>query len=219
MSAPVSNPPPQSPAWPRTAQLAAAFILGAAAIVVAGRILPVFDRPRPTERERIIVVAVDLNSASKSDILQLPGVGDKMADRILAGRDSTDGFATAEDLRKVKGIGNARYQALKPHLTAEPNEQFMKSPGDSPQSSMPARKESKKSLPPGIKIDVNHATSEELQKLEGIGPVMAAKIIEERSKALFKSPDELRRVKGIGPKTMDKIRPFVIATAEESPSR
>jgi competence protein ComEA len=214
MSAPVSNPPPQATAWPRPAQWAAAFILGAAAIVVAGRILPIFDRARPTERERIIVVAVDLNSAGKSDILQLPGVGEKMADRIIAGRDSANGFDTPESLRGVKGIGKARYEALKPHLTAEPNEQFVKSPGDAP-ATMPARRESKKSLPPGLKIDVNHATSEELQKLEGIGPVMAAKIIEERNKGPFRSPDELRRVKGIGPKTLEKIRPFVIAATEE----
>src|SRR5262245_50735353 len=204
-----NSQPPQTTAWPRAAQWAAAFILGAAAIVVAGRILPIFDRARPTERERIIVVAIDLNSASKSDILQLPGVGEKMADRIIAGRDSAGGLATPESLRGVQGIGKTRYETLTPNLTAESNEQFIKSQNESNQSSMPARKESKKGLPPGIKIDVNHATSEELQKLEGIGPVMAAKIIEERNKGLFRSPDDLRRVKGIGPKTMEKLRPFV----------
>jgi competence protein ComEA len=208
MSAPVSNPPPQSSAWPRAAQWAAAFVLGAAAVVVFGRILPFFDRARPTERERIIVVAVDLNSASKSDILQLPGVGEKMADRILASRDAGNG------LRGVKGVGNSRYEALKPHLTSGQNEQFIKSPGDAAAPAMSSRRESKKGLPPGVKIDVNHATSEELQKLEGIGPVMAAKIIEERNKGPFRSPDDLRRVKGIGPKTMEKIRPFLAATAE-----
>jgi competence protein ComEA len=215
VSAPNSTSSPQSPAWPRAAQWAGAFILGAAAIIVAGRILPIFGHSRPTERERIIVVAVDLNSASKSDILQLPGVGEKMADRILASRDSSNGFATPENLRGVKGIGKTRYETLKPHLTVEPNEQFVKSPGDAPQPTMSSRRESKKDLQPGTKIDVNRATVEELQKLEGIGPVMAAKIIEERAKGPFRSPDELRRVKGIGPKTMDKIRPFVTVTGEQ----
>jgi competence protein ComEA len=58
-------------------------------------------------------------------------------------------------------------------------------------------------------IDVNRATAEELQKLPGIGPRMAQRILDERAKGPFKSVEELRRVSGIGPKTLDKLRPFV----------
>jgi DNA uptake protein ComE-like DNA-binding protein len=38
---------------------------------------------------------------------------------------------------------------------------------------------------------------------------MAARIISEREKAPFRSAEELRRVPGIGPKTLEKLRPFV----------
>ena len=58
-------------------------------------------------------------------------------------------------------------------------------------------------------IDVNHASAEELQKLPGIRPKMAQRIIDERAKAPFKSVDDLRRVSGIGPKTLEKLRAFV----------
>ncbi len=184
---------------------------GAAAILLANRVLPIFDHPRPTERERIVVVAIDLNSASKSDILQLPGVGEKMADRILAAREETDGDVSVQTLRNVKGIGVKRYAALKPHFSDAGDEKYLKSPGKSVPASKATTKSArrKKEIPPGTKIDINRATVEELQMLEGIGPVTAAKIVEERKKGRFDKPDDLRRVNGIGPKKMEKIRPFV----------
>ncbi len=53
-------------------------------------------------------------------------------------------------------------------------------------------------------LDPNTATVAELMKLQGIGPVLAGRIVEARP---FKSADELRRVQGIGPKIYAKIRP------------
>jgi competence ComEA-like helix-hairpin-helix protein len=56
----------------------------------------------------------------------------------------------------------------------------------------------------GAKLDVNAATESELDHLPEIGPKRAAQIIAARP---FKSADDLRRVKGIGAKTYEKIRP------------
>ncbi|MBT1170271.1 helix-hairpin-helix domain-containing protein [Bifidobacterium sp. SO4] len=57
------------------------------------------------------------------------------------------------------------------------------------------------------RIDLNAATSEQLQTINGIGPVTAERIIEHR-KAIgrFVSVDQLLDVKGIGSKTLEKIR-------------
>ena len=49
---------------------------------------------------------------------------------------------------------------------------------------------------------------ESFEKLPGIGPKMAQRIIDERSKKPFASVEELRRVSGIGPKTLEKLRPL-----------
>jgi DNA uptake protein ComE-like DNA-binding protein len=38
---------------------------------------------------------------------------------------------------------------------------------------------------------------------------MSQRIIDERNKAPFKSVDELRRVQGIGPKTLERLRPHI----------
>ena len=59
---------------------------------------------------------------------------------------------------------------------------------------------------PSSPIDVNTATAEELEKIKGIGPVMAERIIAGRP---YQTLDDLRRVKGIGRKTLEKIRPYL----------
>jgi competence ComEA-like helix-hairpin-helix protein len=52
-------------------------------------------------------------------------------------------------------------------------------------------------------IDINSASLEELQKIYGVGPVIAKRIIEARP---FSSLDDLIKVKGIGEKTLQKIK-------------
>ncbi|MDD5887169.1 MAG: ComEA family DNA-binding protein [Oscillospiraceae bacterium] len=57
------------------------------------------------------------------------------------------------------------------------------------------------------RININTADAEELQQLPGIGEVKARRILEDRREnGRFSSPDDLTRVKGIGEKTLEKIR-------------
>ena len=59
-------------------------------------------------------------------------------------------------------------------------------------------------------VNLNLATSEQLQTIPGIGPAKAAAILEYREqKGEFKKVDELTNVSGIGPKTLEKIRSHV----------
>ena len=60
------------------------------------------------------------------------------------------------------------------------------------------------------RLDPNIATSEQLQTLPGIGPVLAARIIDYRETvAKFVVLEDLLAVKGIGEKTLAKIRPYL----------
>lgn len=62
------------------------------------------------------------------------------------------------------------------------------------------------------RLDINRATWVEWALLEGIGEKIAKTIVADReARGPFKSIDDLQRVKGIGPKTMDRIRPWLIA--------
>ncbi len=57
------------------------------------------------------------------------------------------------------------------------------------------------------KININLATTKQLEKLKGVGPATAAKIIEYReSKGAFNKLEDLMKVSGIGPKTFDKLK-------------
>ncbi len=55
-------------------------------------------------------------------------------------------------------------------------------------------------------IDINKASETELQSINGIGPVLAGRIIAGRP---YKNVEELLNVSGIGPKTLEKIRPYI----------
>jgi len=59
---------------------------------------------------------------------------------------------------------------------------------------------------PDGKVNLNTASSAELATLPGIGPSKAQAILEHRAKEPFSSPDDLRKVKGIGDKLYDSIR-------------
>ena len=56
-------------------------------------------------------------------------------------------------------------------------------------------------------ININKANSAQLQTLNGIGPTKAQEILKYRkAHGGFKSVDELVNVKGIGPKTVQKLK-------------
>ncbi|MBM4443843.1 MAG: ComEA family DNA-binding protein [Chloroflexi bacterium] len=59
----------------------------------------------------------------------------------------------------------------------------------------------------GKRVNVNTATMEELETLNGIGPVKAQAIVDYRNEhVLFRTVDELLNVPGIGPQTLEEIR-------------
>ena len=63
------------------------------------------------------------------------------------------------------------------------------------------------------RIDLNSASSEELESLKGIGPKLAQEIIRFRREHPFDTPDDLVLVRGIGPKKLEDIRPFVVVVS------
>ena len=63
-----------------------------------------------------------------------------------------------------------------------------------------------KSLPEGM-VNINTADEKELDKLPGVGPAMAKRIVEYRTEnGAFQSPEEIKRVKGIGDAKYEKMK-------------
>jgi competence protein ComEA len=172
-------------------------------------------RPTTLEPDAVLTYRVDLNRADRAQLLQLPGVGENLAQRIEDYRAEHNGFRRIEELRQVGGIGPALLERLRPVVCVEPYE-GEEDAGSAPATfTQPVRKEAK--VAGGGKkvgllagpIDVNRAGAEELRRLPGIGAKMSERIIETRNKQPFRSVDELRRVPGIGPKRLEQLRPLV----------
>jgi competence ComEA-like helix-hairpin-helix protein len=66
--------------------------------------------------------------------------------------------------------------------------------------------------PPGtLKVNINKASMDELISLPYIGEVKARAIIAYRDEhGPFKTPEDLLNVKGIGPKTLERIKDFIV---------
>jgi competence ComEA-like helix-hairpin-helix protein len=167
---------------------------------------------RPTELHRDPTHRIDLNRATRAELMQVPGVGPQLAERIVAERDSRGRFARVEDLAGVHGIGDATLNKIRPWVTVEPGAEQV---APLPEPDRLARKPSstqhtvKKPGTPAGPIDLNTASVEELRTLPGVGPVLAARIVAEREKKPFAKVEDLRRVSGIGPKKLEAIRPLV----------
>jgi competence protein ComEA len=70
---------------------------------------------------------------------------------------------------------------------------------------------------PGAALDLNRANKAELRLIPGIGDALAQRIVDHRARnGSFRTVDELRKVAGIGPKTLDRLRHCLFVTQEES---
>ncbi|MFG0257207.1 MAG: ComEA family DNA-binding protein [Phycisphaerales bacterium JB043] len=64
-----------------------------------------------------------------------------------------------------------------------------------------------------MRVDLNTASADELQLLPRIGPALSVRIVESRrDDGPFESIDDLTRVRGIGPATLQRVRPHATLT-------
>jgi competence ComEA-like helix-hairpin-helix protein len=63
-------------------------------------------------KEKIELGRIDINTATEKELKMIPGVGPVMASRIIAARP----FRSADDLKKVNGIGDTKYAKIRPYF-------------------------------------------------------------------------------------------------------
>ena len=56
---------------------------------------------------------VDLNTATKTQLMTLPGIGETKADSIIAYREKNGGFSSIEDIKKIEGIKEGVFSKIK----------------------------------------------------------------------------------------------------------
>lgn len=195
--------------------------------------LPHSDAPVPEHQALASSVAedaplrIDVRTAPERELVLLPGIGEKRARDIIAYREEF-GLSSPRDLLNVKGIGPKTLANMLPLLVpfgAEADSLLLTGfsatePTDALLNSLIAAEEGKapsaprEISPPDIPkteltaiVNLNSAGIEELCTLPGIGEVKARAIIDFREQnGPFKTIEDITQVKGIGAKTLEKIR-------------
>ena len=62
---------------------------------------------------------VNINHAAVQELMELPGIGESKAERIIAYRQAHGDFTSCEEVMNVNGIGEAMYENIKDHITVE----------------------------------------------------------------------------------------------------
>lgn len=146
------------------------------------------DRKEEAEKPLGEGETIDVNTASAAQLDRVPGVGPVTASAIVHHRETVSRFSSMAQLEAVPGIGPTSVRRLAPYLRL--------GAGDEPVS----RKASER-------INVNLAQVDDLQQITGIGPVLASRIVEVRSRlGRFATPEDLLLVPGIGPVILAKLR-------------
>jgi competence ComEA-like helix-hairpin-helix protein len=166
---------------------------------------------RPGER-------LDADAASAAELARLPRVGLALAKAIVANRDTHGSFGSVAALDRVPGIGAGLLRTLAPHLSFSGPTKPATKTGQSAVAGTPLAstdlgertRESK--APAGPPLNVNHATAVELERLPGIGPALARRIVADReAQGPFATTAALDRVPGIGPALMARLGGLISA--------
>ena len=68
--------------------------------------------PSPSKNERLFSAKFDINTVTEKELRLIPGIGPVMARRIMDARP----FRSADDLKKVNGIGDKKYDQIRPYF-------------------------------------------------------------------------------------------------------
>jgi len=77
--------------------------------------IPPGDRGEPSKshpKEKTPLGKIDVNTATEKELTTVPGIGHVMAARIIAARP----FRSADDLKRVSGIGDKKYAKIRPYF-------------------------------------------------------------------------------------------------------
>ncbi|MEA2066663.1 MAG: ComEA family DNA-binding protein [Thermotogota bacterium] len=145
------------------------------------------------------VYPIDINSASVDTLVLLPGIGPTKANAIVEYREENDFFSDIQELTNVKGIGEATLNNIREFVVCYIDNTEIKS-------------KIKNEL-----IDINMATTDQLQTLPGIGPEKSQAIIDYRQNSgPFIHIDDLTKVKGIGDATLNNIKDLIYVEETET---
>lgn len=136
--------------------------------------------PAPPAAPKVI----DINTADSTDFIALPGIGSKLAARIINFRDKLGGFASVQQVAETYGVPDSTFQKIKPRLQLKTA---------------------------SVKtIDINSADANQLKAHPYIKWNVANAIVNYRKQhGNYKTVDELKRIDIIDETLFNKISPYL----------
>jgi competence protein ComEA len=128
---------------------------------------------------------VEINGATQEQLIEIDGVGEKLASRIIKYRDLLGGFIRKEQLRKVYGMDSLNYAKIQNQISVD--------------------------LTLVKRVDVNKASMEELSKLKSVGIKRAKAIVAYRQEhGDFSSLKDLLKTQVISDSILYLIEPYIL---------
>ena len=126
---------------------------------------------------------VSVNDADTSALIALPGIGSKLAARIIKFREKLGGFYTVDQIGETYGVSDSTFQKIKPYLQ----------------------------IGGGVKtININQATKDQLKTHPYINWNLANAIVEYRNQhGPFSTVEELKKIVLVDDVTFEKIKPYL----------
>jgi len=105
---------PGEKAWPRATPLANTFsrVFATPATNLSTPTISPAEAKKSHPKEKTPLGKIDINTATEKELTTVPGIGRVMAARIIAARP----FRSADDLKKVSGIGDKKYVQIRPYF-------------------------------------------------------------------------------------------------------
>ena len=172
----------------------------------------------PPERETLVAKPGSAEAAHKppteivvyvSGMVSHPGVLKVAAGaRVLDAVNTAGGLLQGADISKVN-LAQPVKDGMQVHIPGRPLDSSAAALPGYPAA--PGAQPAAKTLPTEEKININTATAADLDKLPGVGPAMAARIVEYRNaNGLFKDGADLKNVKGLGAAKYEKLKDKIV---------
>ena len=128
---------------------------------------------------------IDINGADTAAFISLPGIGSKLAGRIVNFRDKLGGFYSVDQVAETFGLPDSTFQKIKQFLTVGTN--------------------------PVKKININTATADELKSHPYIKASIAGPLVAYRNEhGLFSAIEDIRKVAAVTNDVYNKVSPYLM---------